>query len=127
MRFLLTSAGISNPSISGALVELLGKPISECSALVVPTAVYPFAGGSGKAWGAISGNAPSPMCGPGWKSLGVLELTALPTIRQENWIPTVREADALLVWGGDVLYLTYDVDSPVNRRDMLSIIAQRRR
>ena len=107
MKFLLTSAGISNPSISGALVELLGKPISECSALIVPTAIYPFAGGSGMAWGAISGNAPSPMCGLGWKSLGVLELTALPTIRQENWIPMVREADALLVWGGDVLYLTY--------------------
>jgi dipeptidase E len=37
----------------------------------------------------------------------MLELTALPTIREENWVPAVREADALLVWGGDVLYLTY--------------------
>ncbi|MFC4150463.1 Type 1 glutamine amidotransferase-like domain-containing protein [Micromonospora mangrovi] len=107
MKFLLTSAGIRNPSISAALVDLLGKSIAESSALVIPTGVYPFPGGAGRAWQAISGKAPHPMCDLGWKSLGVLELTALPTIREENWVPAVREADALLVWGGDVLYLTY--------------------
>jgi dipeptidase E len=47
------------------------------------------------------------MCGLGWKSLGVLELTALPSIADEAWIPTVQETDALLVWGGDPLYLSY--------------------
>jgi dipeptidase E len=39
--------------------------------------------------------------------LGVLELTALPSIQEESWLPIVRETDALLVWGGDVLYLCY--------------------
>ncbi|GAA1590199.1 MULTISPECIES: Type 1 glutamine amidotransferase-like domain-containing protein [Kribbella] len=107
MKFLLTSSGIRNRSISDALVELLGKPISESSALFVPTALYPFPGGGTQAWKAISGNARGPMCELGWKSLGVLELTALPTIREDSWVPAVREADALLVWGGDVLYLTY--------------------
>jgi len=107
MKFLLTSSGVSNPSISDALVELLGKPIAESSALIIPTAIYPFPDGAGKAWQAISGRARSPLCELGWKSLGVLELTALPTIREESWVPMVREADALLVWGGDVLYLTY--------------------
>lgn len=47
------------------------------------------------------------MCGLGWKSLGVLELTALPSIKQEYWTAAVQETDALLVWGGDVLYLCY--------------------
>ena len=107
MKFLLTSAGISNSSIAKALVELLGKPIEEASALFIPTAIYPFSGGGGMAWKAISGAAGNPLCELGWKSLGLLELTALPTIRRENWVPTVRETDALLVWGGDVLYLTY--------------------
>ncbi|HVX43126.1 MAG TPA: Type 1 glutamine amidotransferase-like domain-containing protein [Mycobacteriales bacterium] len=107
MKFLLTSAGVSNPSISAALVDLLGKPIAESSALIVPTAIYPFPGGSQKAWEAISGKAPNPLCELGWRSLGVLELTALPTIREENWVPMVRETDALLVWGGDVLYLCH--------------------
>jgi len=107
MKFLLTSSGISNPSISDALVELLGKPIAESSALFIPTAIYPFPGGAGMAWQAICGRAQSPLCELGWKSLGVLELTALPTIQKESWVPMVREADALLVWGGDVLYLCH--------------------
>ncbi|WP_433788539.1 Type 1 glutamine amidotransferase-like domain-containing protein [Actinoplanes sp. CA-252034] len=107
MKFLLTSAGIANPSISAALVELLGKPIAESTALFVPTGVYPFSGGGEMAWKAIHGRSASPLCELGWKSLGMLELTALPTIREENWVPAVRAADALLVWGGDVLYLTH--------------------
>lgn len=107
VKFLLTSAGVSNPSINDALVELLGKPISRANALFIPTAIYPFSGGSHMAFQAITGAAGSPFCDLGWKSLGILELTALPTIRKENWLPVVEEADALLVWGGDVLYLTH--------------------
>ena len=107
MKFLLTSSGISNSSICDALVELLGKPVAESSALFIPTASYPFPGGAGMAWRAICGRAPSPLCELRWKSLGVLELTALPTIREESWVPVVREADALLVGGGDVLYLCH--------------------
>lgn len=80
------------------LVDLLGKPIAESSALFVPTGIYPFPGGAQMAWQAITGGAPSPLCELGWKSLGVLELTALPTIREESWVPAVREVDAWLVW-----------------------------
>ena len=105
MKLLLTSAGIKNTSIHDALVDLLGKSIAESSALFIPTAIYPFPGGAGMAWQAICGRAQSPLCELGWKSLGVLELTALPTIKEESWVPMVRETDALLVWGGDVLYL----------------------
>jgi dipeptidase E len=47
------------------------------------------------------------MCELGWKSLGVLELTALPSIDKERWIPMLQETDALLVGGGDPLYLCY--------------------
>src|SRR5579859_295061 len=107
MKLLLTSAGIKNTSIHDALVDLLGKPIAESSALFIPTAIYPFPGGAGMAWQAISGAASSPLAGLGWKSLGVLELTALPSIDKEVWTATVREADALLFWGGDPVYLSY--------------------
>jgi dipeptidase E len=105
MRLLLTSAGIKNTSIHDALVALLGKPIAEASALIIPTAIYPFPGGAGMAWRAMC--ADGPLSGLGWKSLGVLELTALPSIDDEAWIPTVQETDALLVWGGDPLYLCH--------------------
>ena len=47
------------------------------------------------------------MCELGWKSLGVLELTALPSIDEELWVPLVQETDVLLVNGGDTLYLCY--------------------
>ena len=79
MKLLLTSAGIKNTSIDDALVGLLGKPTAESSALCIPTATYAFPGGAGSAWRLISGRAATPLCELGWKSLGVLELTALPS------------------------------------------------
>ncbi|MFF0268261.1 Type 1 glutamine amidotransferase-like domain-containing protein [Kribbella sp. NPDC004536] len=106
-KLLLTSSGISNASINEALVELLGKPVSEASALIVPTGIYPFPGGGGQAWRAIAGKNKRPLADLGWKSIGVLELTALPSIQEKSWVPTLQETDALLVWGGDVLYLSY--------------------
>lgn len=107
MKFLLTSAGIRNTSIHNALVDLLGKPIAESSALCIPTAVYAIPGGAGLAWRFFSGQATTPMCELGWKSMGVLELTALPSIDEERWVPMVQETDVLLVNGGDPLYLCY--------------------
>ena len=107
MKLLLTSGGIRNTSIQTALVDLLGKPIAESSALFIPTAILPFPGSAAMAWKAICGQTPSPLCELGWKSLGVLELTALPSIEHDSWVPEVREADALLVWGGHVRYLSY--------------------
>ena len=108
MKYLLTSAGIKNDSIHNALVELLGKPIAEASALCIPTASYALPGGGAMAWGFISGQEPScPMCELGWKSLGVLELTALPSLGRDHWDPSVQATDVLLVNGGDPLYLSY--------------------
>jgi dipeptidase E len=106
MKLLLTSAGINNTSIHNALLDLLGKPIAESSALCIPTASYAM-GGPASAWQIITGRAATPLCELGWKSLGVLELTALPSIDEEHWLPAVHETDALLVGGGDVFYLGY--------------------
>ena len=108
MKFLLTSGGVTNPSIHSALVQLLGKPIGDSDALCIPTAEYghPMCTPA-SAWRFIAGRGPSPMCDLGWKSLGVLELTALPTIGAERWVPWVRQADVLLVDGGDATYLCH--------------------
>jgi dipeptidase E len=107
MKLLLTSAGIKNPSIHNALVDLLGKPIAEANALCIPTAAYAMPGGPGTAWRFITGRSVITLCELGWKSLGVLELTALPSIDEQLWVPAVRETDALLVGGGDALYLCH--------------------
>src|SRR5258708_21905620 len=109
MKLLLPSAGIKNASIHDALLELLGKPIAESDALCIPTALYglPMAGPR-QAWRLISGQDPRcPMVGLGWKSLGVLELTALPSLDEEHWVPMVRGTDVLLVDGGDAAYLCH--------------------
>ena len=106
MKFLLTSGGVTNPSIEAALVAMRGKPVADSTALVIPTAQ----------WG-------HPMCGPesvrrtvvgraefaglGFASVGVLELSALPTIGAVRWMPWVRDADVLLVDGGDATYLAH--------------------
>jgi dipeptidase E len=108
VKLLLTSAGVTNPSIRTALVDLLGKPIAESNALCIPTAAYghPMSGPA-SAWRFISGRSSTPMCELGWKSLGVLELTALPSIDEGRWVSWVRAADVLLVNGGDALYLSH--------------------
>ena len=113
MKLLLTSAGISNTSIHTALVNLLGKPIAEATALLIPTAIYafpsrdPFPHGTEIAAKMICGTIGDPFSNLGWKSLGVLELTALPSIQKERWVPLLQQTDILLVGGGDCQYLTY--------------------
>jgi dipeptidase E len=109
VKLLLTSAGVKNASIRSALVGLLGKPIADSSALCIPTAAYghPMVGPGVMAWQFISGTSELPMVDLGWKSVGVLELTALPSIDREHWVPLVQETDVLLVAGGDALYLSH--------------------
>ena len=105
MKLLLTSSGISNGSIRDALVRLLGKPIEESTALVVPMAILPFDVGPEMAARLVRGETSRPMADLPWKSIGLLELSALPSISRDVWLPTVAATDALLVWGGDPVYL----------------------
>ena len=109
MKLLLTSGGVTNPSIHAALVELLGKPVEEADALVIPTAQWGQpACRPQSVRGLVAGDARwASLTGLGWASLGVLELTALPSIGQERWEPWVREADVLLVDGGEATYLCH--------------------
>ena len=109
MKLLLTSGGVTNPSIRDALVDLLGKPIDESSALCIPTAQWghPMCGPV-SVRGFVTGLPPwGGMTSLGWKSLGILELTALTTVAEERWVPWVREADVLLADGGDATYLCH--------------------
>src|SRR3954453_12131569 len=107
MKLLLTSGGVTNATTRDALAELLGKPIEECSALCIPTAMYghPRVGPGVRAWEFIAGRSVNPMAELGWSSVGVLELTALPSLDEERWVPVVRDADVLLASGGDAVYL----------------------
>jgi len=109
LKLLLTSGGVTNPSIHDALVDVLGKPTAEASALCIPTAQWGHPRcGPVSARGFVSGLPPwGGLTCLAWKSLGLLELSALATIGADRWVPWVREADVLLVDGGDATYLCH--------------------
>lgn len=111
MKLLLTSGGVTNGSIRDALVDLLGKPIEEASALCIPTAQWghPMCGPESMRR-FVTDSTPPTMTGLGWKSVGLLELTALPTMSRDRWVPWVQEADVLLVDGGEATYLAHWVE-----------------
>ncbi|GAA2170641.1 peptidase E [Agrococcus versicolor] len=103
MRYLLTSAGVTNDTVRAALDSTLPRPVAQCSALVIPTAGHWF--DASIAADLVTGAHGGPFANLGWGSLGVLELTALPTIPEEAWLPRLRSTDVLLVGGGDPTYL----------------------
>lgn len=102
MKLLLTSAGITNDSIRQALVDMLGKPIAQSKAVCILTAMYALPGGNIYAWQMLK-----ELGEMGWQEFGVLELTALPSILEEHWLPTLEAADVIWVSGGITLYLSY--------------------
>lgn len=101
MKLLLTSVGISNDSIRRALINLLGKPITQASAICIPTAIHAVPSSPGDAWLTLR------ELELGWQNYGVLELTALPSLQEEHWLPAVEAADVILVGGGNTAYLSY--------------------
>lgn len=107
MNYLLTSAGIKNKSIHQALLSLLNKPIEESNALCITTAIYVFENGPKMAYDFIRGKSDTPMCELGWKSLSILELSALSEIDPTIWQNQMKSVDVILVNGGDPLFLFY--------------------
>src|SRR6476646_8143482 len=107
LKLLLTSAGIKNPSLEAALVELLGKPIAECDALCIPTASYGHNSFAGARRFVAGEYANIPMVQLGWKSVGLLEVAALATLPRDKWVAAIAAADVLLAGGGDALYLAH--------------------
>lgn len=109
MKLLLTSGGVTNATIRGALERMLGGPIADSHALLIPTAQWGHPACSPRSVRRTTAAAEpgDALAGLGWASIGVLELTALPTIGAERWVPWVREADVLLVDGGDATYLAH--------------------
>lgn len=97
MKFLLTSAGISNPSIEKALFELLGKPASETKVVFVPTAASLVA--DDKSWLVQNYNDFLKL---GLQSFDIVDISAVP---KENWLERFEAADVICFGGGDEQYL----------------------
>ena len=125
VEILLTSNGITNTTIHDALVDLLGKPIAESSALYIPTGVQPFPGGPSHVYGFLTGTVGGPMCALGWKSLGVLELTALPSIKRQHGSRLSRKS--MRCWSGEEPVVSVLLDEAIRARRPLAVAAARGR
>jgi dipeptidase E len=102
MKLLLTSLGITNQSIRGALQELTGKPIANTDVAYIPTAIHAMPEGGAYAWEHLRTQFEL-----GWRSVAVLELTAFPSIERPHWLNQLQEADVIFVDGGNTPYLSY--------------------
>lgn len=97
MKFLLTSAGITNASIEKALFELLGKSAAETRVAFVPTAATLIA--DDKSWLVQNCNDFLKL---GLQSFDIVDISAVP---KENWLKRFETADILCFGGGDEQYL----------------------
>lgn len=97
MKFLLTSAGITNPSIEGALFELLDKPASETKVAFVPTAANYFA--EDKTWLVEDMNYFRE------KQFQFFDIVDLAALKKEQWLSRLEAVDLICVGGGSEQYL----------------------
>ena len=126
MKLLLTSAGVRNPSIHDALVGLLGKPIADCNALCIPTALYGHPMGTpAGAWRFISGQSGCPMCELGWKSVGVLELTRAAQHRSRA-LGALGPGGGCPAGGGRRCRVSGPLDAPVGPRGPAAVAGSNR-
>ena len=102
MKFLLTSAGLTNKSISNALLELAGKPFAELNLAFIPTAANVEPGD--KDW-LIDDLVNCKNLG--FKSIDIVDISAVP---QDIWFPRLQAADIFLVGGGNTFHLMYWIE-----------------
>lgn len=97
MKLLLTSAGLTNKTIAGALADLAGRPLTDLNLAFVPTAanVEP-----GDKWWLINDLVNCKNLG--FKSIDIVDISALP---QDIWQPRLEAADVFLFGGGNTFHL----------------------
>ncbi|UCG95400.1 MAG: Type 1 glutamine amidotransferase-like domain-containing protein [archaeon] len=97
MKLLLTSAGLSNKSISKALAELAGKPFSKLKLAFIPTAANVEKGDKGWLIKDLI------TCrNLGFASIDIVDISSVPG---DVWEPRLREADVLMFGGGNSAHL----------------------
>ncbi|MSR71703.1 MAG: hypothetical protein EXS50_03560 [Candidatus Taylorbacteria bacterium] len=97
MKFLLTSAGITNKSIAEAVTDLVGKPANEISALFIPTAANTVEGD--KDW--LIDNLVQ-FKNQNYKSVDILDVASAS---EQVWQSRIKAADLICFGGGNEQYL----------------------
>lgn len=112
MKLLLTSNGISNPSIAKALFELVGKNPEDTSLVFIPTAATIETGD--KDWFI---NDLNNLYKLGLKSISIADISAIP---ENIWRPQIEEADVIFFEGGN----TYHLMEWVNKSGLADLLPE---
>lgn len=112
MKLLLTSNGISNPSIAKALFELVGKNPEDTSLVFIPTAATIETGD--KDWFI---NDLNNLYKLGLKSISIADISAVP---ENIWRPQIEEADVIFFEGGN----TYHLMEWVNKSGLADLLPE---
>ena len=99
MKLLLTSGGITNPTIAKALVDLVGKPAGEINIAFIPTASNTDS--HDKAWFIEDLEQ---LKQQKYKRVDIVEISGLP---KWNWQERLESADVIFLSGGHVPHLMY--------------------
>lgn len=97
MDLLLTSSGLRNETLRGALRDMLGKPFGSANVVYVPTASVAEPGDH--SWFVEDMNR---LHGLGWREFDVLELNGLP---RRMVLDRLLHADVIYVEGGNHYHL----------------------
>jgi dipeptidase E len=104
MKLLLTSAGIRNESLKGALLKLVGKPVEEASVVFIPTASDIENGD--KDW--LLDDIERFRAVGAWKQFDIVDIAA---VEKNFWESRIREADVLYVGGGNEYFLMHHIEN----------------
>lgn len=99
MKLLLTSGGITNPTIAKALEELLAKPKNESIIAFIPTAANVEEGD--KNWLI---NDLYRLNNDRYKYVDIVDISA---VGEDIWKPRLEKADILFFGGGNTFHLMY--------------------
>src|SRR5579864_3566477 len=102
MKLLLTSNGLSNPSIANALEDLVGKPRKQTKIAFIPNAGFPVDDfkNESREWLVNDIYRIKEFC-------GFIDIVSLVDLTKEEILERLEYADVIFVGGGNAFYLSY--------------------
>lgn len=116
MKLLLTSAGLSNKSITQALEELLAKSAQGAKLAFIPTAANIEPGE--KSW-LVDDLSNFKKAG---FEIDIVDISAIP---KENWLPRLQEVEVLCFGGGNTFHLMYWLKQSGLQAELPSLLKNR--
>ncbi|WP_433222318.1 Type 1 glutamine amidotransferase-like domain-containing protein [Dactylosporangium sp. CS-047395] len=117
MKLLLTSSGLRNPTLTGALRALVGRPTAAANVVYVPTASLAEAGDHG--WLLADMTRVHAL---GWREFDVLELNGLPP---RVVLDRLARADVIYAGGGNHYHLARSITGNGLAAGLLELLERR--